>query len=163
MARHRLWNTVLFCGFGTYVVLCVIIQTVFFMHYTALFQGMAHINFIPFAVLWEAWNGTAGPHMPLIMWLQLAGLMVPLGLCLFLWVEDCTDFGSIAAIAAGFSGIFCVTNYLLTAPVFDIDFITASLCGTFAGYSLAVIAVELLFTRRIQPLLNQPPRHFKKA
>lgn len=163
MAKHRLRSTVLFCGFGAYLVLCIIVQTLYFMQYAGQFSHAPHVNLVPFMVLWTAWTGSAVISLPLAMWLQLAGVMVPFGLCLFLWVEDCTHYRSIAAITAGFSGVLYAVHYLLTAPVFDIDFMTAALCGSLTGYLLAVLVVELLFTRRIQPLLNQPTRHYKKA
>lgn len=163
MAKHRLWNTVLFLGFGAYLILCIAVQTLLFKQYAGLFQGIGHTNFIPFAALTGGWGSNPLVQMQPRMWLQLAALMIPFGLILFLWVTDCSNFSSIAGITLGFTGVLCGTNYLLTAPVFDVDFMAASLCGTFVGYSIAVITVELLYAKRIRPMLTSAPRTFKKA
>ncbi len=163
MAKHRLWSTVLFLGFGAYLFLCIGLQIMLFKQYASGFQGAGHISYIPFAAVVGAWGGHTGSLMPLRMWFQLAGLMIPFGFCLFLWVEDCTSFRSIALITLGFSGVLCGTNYLLTAPAFDIDFMAASLCGAFVGYSTAVIFVEVLFSQRIPAMLNSSPTRYKKV
>ncbi len=159
MAKHRLWTTVLFLGFGTYLILCIAFQIACFKQILCCFQGSSPINMIPFASLIGAWsNDFEGARMPLFMWFELAALMIPLGFILFLWVEDCTSFKSIAGITVGFSGILCATNFLLTAPFFDIDFIVSSLCGSFIGYCIAVIGVDVFFAKRIKPMLESPVR-----
>lgn len=164
MVKHRLWSTVLFLGFGAYLFLCIGFQILLFKQYVSGFHGAGPINFIPFAALISALNGgIQNSHMPLWMWIQLAVLMIPFGFCLFLWVEDCTSFHSIAAITVGFSGLLCGANYLLTAPSFDIDFVVSGLCGAFVGYGIAVIFVELLFAKCMLPLLNASPAAFKKV
>lgn len=164
MIKHRLWSTVLFLGFGAYLFLCVGLQILLFRQYASGFQGVGHISFVPFAALLGALNGSVhGQQMPILMWIELACLMVPFGFCLFLWVDDCTSFRSIAAITLGFNGILGVTNYLLTAPVFDIEFIVSSLIGSFLGYVIAVGCVEMLFSKRMQPLLAMPAKPHRKA
>lgn len=162
--KHRLWSTVLFLGFCIYLFLCIGLQILLFRQYAGSFQGTDPINIIPLGAMLEALKfQIPGTHMPLLMWLQLAALMVPFGFCLFLWVEDCTSFRSIAAITLGFSSLLCGADYLLTAPLFNVDFIVSSLFGAFIGYSLALLCVELLYSKRIQPMLSASPKRYRKA
>lgn len=163
MANHRLWNTVLFFGFGTYIILCIVVQTLLFKQYASVFNGAAYTNLAPFSALSGGWGTGRGLQMPFLMWMQLAVSMIPFGLGLFLWVTDCTSLRSIIGIALGFTGALSGMNFLLTAPVFDIDFMVSGLCGTLTGYGIAVIGVELLITPRIRPMLSTPSRNLKKV
>ena len=164
MIRHRLWSTVLFLGFGAYIFVCIGLQILIFKQYANQVTGLHHLNLIPFAALLGALNESLPrSSMPMLMWFQLAALVVPLGFCLFLWVDDCTNFRSIAAITTGFSGLLCGTHYMLTAPIFDIDFMVSSLCGAYCGYGIAIACVEFFFTKRLQPLLSQRPKAHRKA
>jgi len=164
MVKHRLWSTVLFLGFGVYLLMCIALQIGLFKQYASGLHGAAHINLIPFMSLSGAWiSSIHGMQMPFWMWSELAALMIPFGFGLFLWVEDCTSFRSIASITLGFSGILCATNYLLAAPVFNIDFILASLCGAYAGYGIAILFIEVLFGNPMKAMLGPSPKTYRKA
>ncbi len=162
MKRH-LGSTALFLGFGTYLFLCMGLQIVLFKQYAGGLHGTGHINMIPFSSLFTAgFPAEQGYEIPGAMWIQLAAAMIPFGFCLFLWVIDCNSFRSVAAITAGFSTLLCCTNYLLTAPVFNIDFIVASLCGAFIGYSAALKGVELFLTKPMNLMHHTPRKPLKK-
>lgn len=155
MKRRCLRNSVLFLGFGLYLLACAGMQILLFQQYAAAVGTVGRISLVPLGMLTAAWLTPDGPGpMPVAMWLQLMGLMVPFGFCLFLWVEDCTSFRSIAALTLCFSGLLVAGNYLLTAPVFNIDFLLASLCGAYIGYGAALAVVEVLFGKRIHPMLT---------
>lgn len=164
MMKRRLGSTVLFLGFGAYLFLCMGLQIVLFKQYIGGLHGIGHMNLVPFStLLTEIIPAAQGYEMPVIMWLQLAAAMIPFGFCLFLWVIDCNSFRSVAAITAGFSVILCCTNYLLTAPFFNIDFIVASLCGAFVGYSSALTGVEFLLTKRMNLMHHNPRKPLKRT
>lgn len=163
MMRRRLVSTTLFLGFGAYLFLCMGLQIVLFKQYVGGLHGIGHINLVPFSTLFTALlPEVQGYEMPVAMWLQLAVAMIPFGFCLFLWVLDCNSFRSIAAITAGFSAILCCTNYLMTAPIFNIDFIAASLFGAFIGYSGALICIELFLTKRMNLMHHTQRKHLKR-
>lgn len=164
MMRRRLGSTTLFLGFGAYLFLCMGLQIVLFKQYVSGLHGIVHINMVPFSTLFTAWiPGARGYEMPVNMWLLLAAAMIPFGFCLFLWVVDCNSFRSVAAITTGFSVILSCANYLLTAPVFNIDFIAASLFGAFVGYSGALTCVEIFLTKRMNLMHHNPRKPLKRA
>lgn len=158
--RHRLLTTVLFLGFCAYLFISVGFHLMLFREYAAGAHGASQLNLIPFAPLLNRLGlQWAESPMSLAMWLQLAAMIVPLGFTLFLWVDDCTSFRCIAVVAMCYSGVLCGTHYLLTAPVFDLDFITASVSGAFGGYALAVLCVTVLYGSRIRLMLDSPSKN----
>ncbi len=163
ISKHRLCSTWLYLGYGAYLFLCVGIQILLFKRYAGTLGGIHHLGLVPFAALLKQWNPAFNETaMPIAMWLQMAALMIPFGFCLFLWVEDCNSIKSIAAITFCFSCVLCAANYILTAPIFEMDFIVSSVCGAFMGYAGARGLVELLYTKRIHPLLAASPKNLKK-
>lgn len=154
MGRRCLRSLALFLGFGLYLLLAAGLHIMLFRQYAGMVAGGAQLALIPFGPLTAALAPAGMVSMTGTMWLQLMGIMVPFGFCLFLWVEDCICFRSIAALTLSFSGVLAAGNYIFYAHVFNVDFMIASLIGSYLGYRTAVGLVGLLFGKRLQPMLT---------
>lgn len=162
--ERRFLSTVLYLGYGAYMFLCVGFQIMLFKEYAAGFNGVAHISCVPFVALlsrWELWDGAGA--MSAAMWFKAAGVMLPFGFSLFMWVEDCDNLFSVSVITLCFGSAMSLIGFLLVGPLFDIDFLVAIFCGSLAGYGAAFALVEVLFAKRMHPMLSSVSTSIRKT
>lgn len=151
---RRVHSSVLFLAFIIYMLLCIAAKMLLFREYALTVPG-ALVSCVPLQSIVALFSKTAEAFpLPLGMWIALCGLMIPFGFVMFLWVEDCNSIVSIAVISVLFSAALSGINYVLLAPVFNIDFLVADFLGALLGYGLALAVVELMFAKRIQPLIG---------